>query len=470
MDDRSVGFTLNGKGEEIGMGVAFSGEGFRPCSGVYACVSFNRREKLRLILGGEHNEPFRYGPPKGFRGVGEAVLDAVTELDLLLSKERVFGFETNRCNVVESKRFLCDFSDGEHGHELMAWAHRYYGSDASVHLGSNRSKSIASKIPNLHWRRVDESVDLRVCKAWTSTKETTKLASNQILAKMRCGHDEVEQTIRAELSRECVVMSILLARKLLLHIVTSLGDEFDPTLLVDNEMDVYNLWKVIDMCSSLRSAGWIGEAGAMAIAAEALGLGISSNDLLNSRTNMERNGIIAALDIDESLFLPACCFTQLLTPVLRFDLSVCDTSCLVAADAEAAIGGEGGGLLTFLRDALQSACCRSEHLRNVLVAAVRRSVRLLAVVEYEGEDFEPTEKLEVSKIRNGVDCLVRRCLASCESYLFVAIRCLIYSLPTLFLRTTMKKLLIRVLMATITRSCLAFRSSIRMQTLYLMLD
>jgi len=42
MDSMSVSFTLNGKGEEIGMGIAFSGEGFRPCSGVYAYVSLNR--------------------------------------------------------------------------------------------------------------------------------------------------------------------------------------------------------------------------------------------------------------------------------------------------------------------------------------------------------------------------------------------------------------------------------------------
>lgn len=83
MDAMTISFTLNGRGEEIGMGLAFSGEGFRPCSGVYCCVSFNRyvlmhdvashlrnfvltnivtdkfvhsREKLRLILGGEGTE------------------------------------------------------------------------------------------------------------------------------------------------------------------------------------------------------------------------------------------------------------------------------------------------------------------------------------------------------------------------------------------------------------------------------
>ena len=66
MDENIVRFELNGKGEEIGMGQAFSGEGFRPCSGVYACVSFNRKEKLRLFLGGEGTEPFKYPPPDGY--------------------------------------------------------------------------------------------------------------------------------------------------------------------------------------------------------------------------------------------------------------------------------------------------------------------------------------------------------------------------------------------------------------------
>lgn len=38
MDSKRVSFTLNGKGEEIGMGAAFSDEGFHPSSGVYAYV------------------------------------------------------------------------------------------------------------------------------------------------------------------------------------------------------------------------------------------------------------------------------------------------------------------------------------------------------------------------------------------------------------------------------------------------
>ena len=116
MDDRVVSFTLNGEDESIGMGKAFSGEGFRPCGGVYACVSFNRREKLRLILGGKGNEPFKHQPPPGYRGIGEAVLAAVGERDYLLEKEDVLDFDRESTED-DAKRFLCDFSDGEHGHE-----------------------------------------------------------------------------------------------------------------------------------------------------------------------------------------------------------------------------------------------------------------------------------------------------------------------------------------------------------------
>ena len=42
MDSMRVKFTLNGKEEEIGMGLAFSDEGFRPSHGVYAYVCLNR--------------------------------------------------------------------------------------------------------------------------------------------------------------------------------------------------------------------------------------------------------------------------------------------------------------------------------------------------------------------------------------------------------------------------------------------
>ncbi len=52
-------------------------------------------------------------------------------------------------SALEDKKYICDFSDGEHGHELFAWQHRYNGSDASVHLGSSRPSALFGGSTNL---------------------------------------------------------------------------------------------------------------------------------------------------------------------------------------------------------------------------------------------------------------------------------------------------------------------------------
>ena len=88
MGRNEVKFTLNGKDEEIGMGLAFSGDGFSPCGGVYVCVSFNRREKIQLVLGGV-GKSFHYPPPVGYKAVGEAILSAVSDRKSLLEKEDI---------------------------------------------------------------------------------------------------------------------------------------------------------------------------------------------------------------------------------------------------------------------------------------------------------------------------------------------------------------------------------------------
>ena len=67
------------------------------------------------------------------------------------------------------------------------------------------------------------------------------------------------------------------------------------------------------------------------------------------------------------------------------------TSLNFAACAEAALGGEGRGSIVFLRNGLQSTALKSEYFRSVLVTAVRRAVRLLAVVEYSKEDSASSE-------------------------------------------------------------------------------
>jgi hypothetical protein len=112
-----------------------------------------RREKLRLILGGKGTEPFKYPPPDGYRGIGEAIHDAARERNILLAEEKslieTHGSSNDESSALEDKKYICDLSDGEHGHELFAWQHRYYGSDASVHLGSSRPGALFGGSTNL---------------------------------------------------------------------------------------------------------------------------------------------------------------------------------------------------------------------------------------------------------------------------------------------------------------------------------
>jgi len=411
MDENMISFTLNGKGEEIGMGVAFSGEGFRPCGGVYACVSFNRREKLRLILGGTDSVAFKYPPPSGYRGVGEAVLESVKERDVLISKETSLGIELEQsCR----KRFLCDFSDGEHGHELMAWAHRYYGSDASVHLGSGRSKqsntnskmSSSSISPE---NVVAHCLSRRVGAEWAKSEyklfsgrtevdeENTEI---QILKEMKEGILNAGTLTCKQAFTEAMVLSSLITRKLILNIVVATGDKFDPEIVLASDKttqeSAIRFWNMIEVSASLRTAGWVGEAGAMAVAAEALGLGISSAESLQPRlSTLERSGFVSIADLDEGILLPAGNLVQMLNTVIDWNAegtTIPSTGSTLAASAEAAIGsGGGGGVLIFLLKGLQAAVSKSEEFRRVVIACIRRYVRKLAVVEYEHDDSTSSE-------------------------------------------------------------------------------
>lgn len=54
--------------------------------------------------------------------------------------------------------------------------------------------------------------------------------------------------------------------------------------------------------------------------------------------------------------------------------------------AEAAIGSDSGGALTFLRLGLQNAVVTSQSFRQTLLAGVRRSIRTLTACEFTSED------------------------------------------------------------------------------------
>jgi len=416
MDSMSISFTLNGKGEEIGMGLAFSGEGFRPCSGVYACVSFNRKEKLRLILGGEGTEPFKYPPPDGYRGIGEAIHDAIKERGILLAEEKVlFDAKSSRkeeSSTAENKKYTCDFSDGEHGHELFAWQHRYYGSDASVHLGSSRpslfggssgglktSKSSAgsAKSENLTATDISSRLSKILTKGNKPKSPEEELDSFESrISLLRDAYQKIDKEVEEELKEVCTSLCVLYSQKLVMHTMVSYSNQFSLISFLPNgpntpwsfaedaELEVSRrLWQVLERCTSLQSSGWVGEAGAMAVAAEALGLGISAGD--NKSTSIPVGMCSVSASNDQVLLLCGG-VTQFLSSAISSDNDRPSTALTFAACSENAIGSDVGGALSFIRTSLQGAVASSSSFRRVLLAAVRRAIRLLAVTEYTSDE------------------------------------------------------------------------------------
>jgi hypothetical protein len=160
-----------------------------------------------------------------------------------------------------------------------------------------------------------------------------------------------------------------------------------------NEHEVaLQIWNIIEVCSSLQSVGWVGEAGAMAIAAEALGLGISTHDQLGLGVGVSSiSGIISISGNDDETFptvlLAAGGISQVLSSVQTINSLSCHTpGSSFAACAEAALGGDGGGVLVFLRRGIQGALSDSMLLRRILIATIRRSVRMLAVIEFPNDE------------------------------------------------------------------------------------
>ena len=129
---------------------------------------------------------------------------------------------------------------------------------------------------------------------------------------------------------------------------------FLPTLLdapwssecADKEVS-RRLWQVIEYCTSLQSSGWVGEVGAMAMVAEALGLGVSAGD--NKLNSMPAGMCTVSANIDQ-VVLACGGVTQFLTsailPEVMPDNEFSSTNSTFAACSENAISRELGGALS----------------------------------------------------------------------------------------------------------------------------
>jgi hypothetical protein len=403
LDEKVISFTLNGKGEEIGMGVAFSKDGFRPCTGVYACVSFNRKEKVRLILGGKGNEGFHYPPPPGYKGVGESVAPFIEDRESILKEEAILWSNDNKNNRGIPHSFLRDLSDEEQGHELFAWQHRYYGSEAAVHLSSGGRRS-HSRRHRQNMQSLSNGKDIctlfidnflsellkgkrLITKEGDEKSEITPLSVKELLNE---SYDLIESHIMKEIYDNTVALATLYARKCVLHIAVGMGCEFQLDWFHDGvsaEESALLFWDIIESSCSLHAAGWVGDAGTMAMACEVLGLTISGfgRDKMSFSLGLSSQKV-GGEDMND-FAMPSVALTQFLSATKKagsYAEQYIDVSTTITACAEACLGGDGGGANVFLLHALQNAVIESNQFLQVIIAVIRRSVRVLSTVDKDG--------------------------------------------------------------------------------------
>lgn len=377
------------------------------------------REKIRLILGGEGSESFKH-PPAGYRGIGEAVLDAVKERDALLQNESLLDDPSSMpTKEAVADKYICDFSEGEHGHELFSWPHRYFNADASVHLGSTSRSSLlgtlasrlgSSKNSSLSQNVGGTSVDIRSrlsdllkSKQAESSKVISASAKSNVEF-MKMLYETVREDLDRELKEVLASLCVLYSQKLLLHLFVSRSDQFDISLFVPtlhspwespgtSEIEASRcLWRVLEHSASLQSSGWVGEAGSMAVAAETLGLNVSTGD----RKAGSMPGFCATRT-GERILLPCGGVSKHLAAAFLPDTSseprLLSVAMSFAACSEMALGNGNGGTTIFIRRGLQNAAATSSSFRDVLVAAVRKSVRQLAAIDFEGDEKIPEVRI-----------------------------------------------------------------------------
>ena len=209
-------------------------------------------------------------------------------------------------------------------------------------------------------------------------------------------HEDLDRELKQVLASLCVLYS----QKLLLHLFVSRSDQFDVSLFVPtlhspwessgtSEIEASRcLWRVLEYSASLQSSGWVGEAGSMAVAAETLGLNVSTGD----RKAGSMPGFCAT-KTDERILLPCGGVSKQLAAAFLPDTSseprLVSVAMSFAACSEMALGNGNGGTTMFIRRGLQNAAATSSSFRDVLVAAVRKSVRQLAAIEFEGDEKIP---------------------------------------------------------------------------------
>ena len=141
---------------------------------------------------------------------------------------------------------------------------------------------------------------------------------------------------------------------------------------------------VVESSCSLQSDGWVGEAGTMAMSCEVLGLSISGfvRDKIPFTLGLSSQKI-GGQDMNDYA-VPSVALTQILSATKKVGnhaANFVDVSTSIVACGEACLGGDGGGANVFLLRALQNAVIESYPFLQVILAVIRRSVRVLSAID-----------------------------------------------------------------------------------------
>ena len=122
------------------------------------------------------------------------------------------------------------------------------------------------------------------------------------------------------------------------------------------------------------------------MAAEALGLGVPVGD--NKSNSMPSGMCTASANIDQVVL--ACggvtrFLTSAVLPEVMPDNEFSSTNSTFAACSEYTISHDMGGALSFIKSSVQSCVAPLASFRQVLIAAVRRAIQLLAATEYASD-------------------------------------------------------------------------------------
>jgi len=138
LDARTISFYLNGRGQEIGMGEAFSGISYS--GGIFPCVSFNRRERMQFNLG---YKDFKFPPSSEYRPVIEAVMFSSMSYEVL--RNQLLGPpDLTIENPKEADLYFEDCLEEEVGGESFLCHNRYFQPDSSANSGQQEPLTVRS--------------------------------------------------------------------------------------------------------------------------------------------------------------------------------------------------------------------------------------------------------------------------------------------------------------------------------------